>query len=86
MGIPMGSAPTVPGRPRALGDIAHDFRSGLSATQAYLDLARERLTGGEAVADEDLARLERGIHRLAATLADLEAVAKAKPQPKEGSR
>lgn len=83
----MGSAPPVPGRPRGLGDIAHDFRSGLSATQAYLDLARERLASGEPVEDEDLVRLERGIARLAATLADLEAVAApAKPKPQEGSR
>ena len=81
---PMAAATPGPGR-RGLGEIAHDLRSGLSATQAYLDLARERLADGEAVQDEDLERVERGITRLAATIAEIESMARA-AKPPEGSR
>lgn len=70
--------------PARLGDLAHQMRSALSATTAYLDLARERMAEGEAVTAEDLDRVERGLARVAAALGDLEAAAKA--APKEGSR
>lgn len=79
----MGSVQPGASAPR-LGDVAHDLRSGLSATAAYLDLARERLAEGEAVTAEDLALVERGLARVATALAQLDRLAKA--TPREGSR
>jgi hypothetical protein len=78
---------TMPGAPAAsptrLGDLAHDLRSALAATAAYVDLARERLAEGSAVEDEDLARIERGLASLAKAVERVEAAAKA-PVPREG--
>lgn len=78
----MGSAPQ--GRNRGLGEVAHDLRSALSATAAYVDLARERLADGAPVGDEDLARIERALARLSKAIADLDALAA--KAPREGSR
>jgi hypothetical protein len=49
-----------------------------------VDLARERLANGEAVTEEDLALVERGLQRMAAAVQRAEAAARA--VPKEGAR
>ena len=77
----MGSAQAGSGHPsQRLSGVAHDLRSALSATVAYLDLAREALQEGKPVTAEDLAAVERGLDRIAGVLDQLEAAAKAAPQ------
>jgi phosphoglycerate-specific signal transduction histidine kinase len=60
----------------ALAALAHDLRSALAASTAYLDLAKERLEQGEPLAADDLAKVERGLGRVADVVARLDALAK----------
>jgi signal transduction histidine kinase len=64
--------------PAELGTVLHDLRSGLSAGIAYLDLAREKLADGEAVAREDLDRIGKSLERVERAIAELQAYAEAK--------
>lgn len=82
----MGSVQAGSGLPPSrVGEVAHDLRSALSATTAYLDLARESLQEGKPVTEEDLAAIERGLGKVTRVLEQLEAGSKVAPS-REGSR
>jgi phosphoglycerate-specific signal transduction histidine kinase len=61
-----------------LASLAHDLRSALSATAAYVDLARERLAGGQ-LASDDLDHIDRGLERMNRVLERLQGLAEARP-------
>jgi len=47
-----------------LSKLAHDLRSALSASTAYLDLVQEQVAEGGATPVDDLALLERSLGRI----------------------
>jgi signal transduction histidine kinase len=72
----MASGQAAGGTGTQLSHLTHDLRSSLSAAVAFLDLARERVERGEAIAIDDLAPVERNLTQLQAKIAELEMLAK----------
>lgn len=68
--------PSSTGGQANLRVLAHDLRSALAASTAYLDLAREQAERGEPVSREDLDRVERALARMNEAIAQLEMLAR----------
>jgi hypothetical protein len=63
-------------RPSAMSEATHDLRGAIAAATAFLDLARERLAEGEAVSDDELAKVERSLLRAHEAVVRLDALIK----------